>query len=59
MELLDFVAAKFHEEGGVFKLLVSKSMNSKKMFSHIHHVCGFTSPVYFSHSLCEAIGGRE
>ncbi len=22
MELLDFVAAKFHEEGGVFKLLV-------------------------------------
>lgn len=23
MELLDFVAAKFHEEGGVFKLLVS------------------------------------
>lgn len=24
MELLDFVAAKFHEEGGVFKLLVSK-----------------------------------
>lgn len=24
MELLDFVAAKFHEEGGVFKLLVGK-----------------------------------
>lgn len=24
MELLDFVAAKFHEEGGVFKLLVSR-----------------------------------
>lgn len=23
MELLDFVAAKFHEEGGVFKLLAS------------------------------------
>lgn len=31
MELLDFVAAKFHEEGGVFKLLVSKGMNSKKV----------------------------
>lgn len=24
MELLDFVAAKFHEEGGVFKLLVGQ-----------------------------------
>lgn len=24
MELLDFVAAKFHEEGGVFKLLVGE-----------------------------------
>lgn len=28
MELLDFVAAKFHEEGGVFKLLVSRRINS-------------------------------
>lgn len=27
MELLDFVAAKFHEEGGVFKLLVTVSHN--------------------------------
>uniref|UniRef100_A0A3Q3L9P1 DNA meiotic recombinase 1 n=1 Tax=Mastacembelus armatus TaxID=205130 RepID=A0A3Q3L9P1_9TELE len=28
MELLDFVAAKFHEEGGVFKLLVRKIIKS-------------------------------
>lgn len=53
MELLDFVAAKFHEEGGVFKLLVSERMNTKNMFSHIHHVCGFTSPLYFSVKLLE------
>ena len=26
-ELLDFVAAKFHEEMGVFKLLVSQTEN--------------------------------
>ncbi|XP_010773220.1 meiotic recombination protein DMC1/LIM15 homolog, partial [Notothenia coriiceps] len=26
MELLDFVAAKFHEEGGVFKLLIIDSI---------------------------------
>lgn len=28
MELLDFVAAKFHEEGGVFKLLVGNAVKS-------------------------------
>lgn len=28
MELLDFVAAKFHEEGGVFKLLVSQRVKA-------------------------------
>ena len=42
MELLDFVAAKFHEEGGVFKLLVSKRMDPKTMFTHIHHSFGIT-----------------
>ena len=26
MELLDFVAAKFHEEGGVFRLLIVDSI---------------------------------
>lgn len=55
MELLDFVAAKFHEEGGVFKLLVSTRKNSKNMFLHIHHFFGFTYPLHLSHSLCEAI----
>ncbi|XP_017560932.1 meiotic recombination protein DMC1/LIM15 homolog isoform X3 [Pygocentrus nattereri] len=29
MELLDFVAAKFHEEGGVFKLLVRRETKDK------------------------------
>lgn len=42
MELLDFVAAKFHEEGGVFKLLVSKRMYPNTMFSHTHHIFGIT-----------------
>lgn len=40
MELLDFVAAKFHEEGGVFKLLVSWRILSENMFSHIENFFG-------------------
>jgi len=35
MELLDFVAAKFHEEGGVFKLLVSLRDRRKKTLKPI------------------------
>lgn len=53
MELLDFVAAKFHEEGGVFKLLVSIGMNNRSNFL-TYSLCYLgcyppTHPV-FSHS---------
>ena len=34
MELLDFVAAKFHEEGGVFKLLVHERKLSKYIIQY-------------------------
>lgn len=38
MELLDFVAAKFHEEGGVFKLLASNRKKEKKK-TYFDNIC--------------------
>jgi hypothetical protein len=39
-ELLDYVAAKFHEEAGVFKLLVSYRVTI--YFTHVLKMCYFT-----------------
>lgn len=53
-ELLDFVAAKFHEEAGVFKLLVSciVTIYFIQVSKFIFHVLGFSDILYVNVCVC-------
>ncbi|KAK3529694.1 hypothetical protein QTP70_033672 [Hemibagrus guttatus] len=45
MELLDFVAAKFHEEGGIFKLLASSKEEKEKKKTYFDSICSIIDSI--------------
>jgi hypothetical protein len=56
-ELLDFVAAKFHEEAGVFKLLVSCRVTIYfiQISKFIFHILGFPDIPYVNICMCVCV----